>query len=128
MAKMSLRDTASVMVSANTSAAKGAAVIIAGDIINDRVVSMLEPRLPKSVQLMMAMQPELSKVLVANLAAGALIHFAPTNEKAQLAATAMIQSAMLDLAKSFNIQDMVNQLLDGIDVSALTAAVQSEED
>ena len=52
--------------------------------------------------------------VLANVAAGALIHFFPTNAKVQAAAGAMIESAMVTFASSFNIEDMVDELLEGV--------------
>jgi len=56
----------------------------------------------------------IGEAALANLVAAAMVQFAPTNEKVMLAAEAMIGAASLSFATSFNIEEMINELLDGI--------------
>lgn len=119
---LTIKETASVLTNANKDAMQLATSVTIGNILNDRVTKIVEPMLPNQVKAMMLFQPELGKAIISNIAAGALIKFAPANEKAQLAANAMIQASMLKFAASFNIEAMVNELLDGLDFSALAPA------
>jgi len=57
---------------------------------------------------------ELGKAVIANVVAGVIIHTMPTNKRAIQASECMIQSGSLTLMESFNIQDIINELLDGI--------------
>jgi 1,4-dihydroxy-2-naphthoate octaprenyltransferase len=59
-------------------------------------------------------QTPIGKAALANIVAGVLIHTMPENEKVAVAAECMIQSASLQLASSFNIEEMINDLLDGV--------------
>jgi len=117
MAKMTLRDTAAVMVAANKSAAGTAASVTIGNIINTRVVKIVTPKLPMMVRGYA--ETPMGKAVVANLVATSIVHFMPTNEKAMLAANAMVQAAMLEFTASFNFEQMVNEMLDGLDLSVL---------
>lgn len=122
MAKMSLQDTASVMVSANTAAAKMAASITIGNLLNTRVQKVVTPKLPMMVRGYA--DTPLGKAAMANLVSAAIVQFMPTNEKAMLAANAMVQSAMLEFTASFNIEAMVNEMIDGLDLSVLSQATE----
>ena len=70
---------------------------------------------------------EIGKALVCNLIAGGLITFAPNNDKAAMAAEAMINSAMTNLVGSLNIEEMVSEFLDGINVDSLTSKGDTDE-
>ncbi len=121
MSKMSLQDTAAVMVSANTAAAKMAASITIGNLLNTRVQKIVTPKLP--IMVRGYADTALGKAAMANLVSAAIVQFMPTNEKAMLAANAMVQSAMLEFTASFNIEQMVNEMIDGLDLSVLSSAV-----
>ena len=121
---LNLKQTANVLASANVEAAKASASIIAGNILVDKMYRMVEPKLPMMVRMAVQSSPDIAKIVLANAAAGALIKFAPYNEKAQLAANAMIQASMLKFAQSFNIEQTINELLEGVDLSALQTAAE----
>lgn len=105
-------ETASVMYDVNKEAAVDSGKIIAGNILNDRVVKVIAPKLPLMVRGYA--DTPVGKAAICNLIAGVLIHTMPQNEKVGIAAQAMIQSASLQLASSFNIEEMINDLLDGV--------------
>lgn len=120
------KQTANVVVSQNMSSARTAAGIVAGNIINKRLVKLVAPQLPFWAQGYV--KSEIGHAVLANAAAGALIHFMPTNRKAQMAASAMIEAAMVEMASGLNIEKMVDDLFDGVDFSSLEEAVAGSED
>jgi hypothetical protein len=119
MAKLTLKQTAGALLSANTSAVKLSAKITVGNILNDRVAAIVVPKLPMMMRVMASGEPAITKAVLANLVSVAIIQFAPENEKATLAADAMINAAMLEFAGSFNIEAMINEVIDGLDLSVL---------
>ena len=118
---LTIKQTTSVVVNQNKEAAKLAAQLTAGNVLNERVVKLVKPQLP--VLARGYADTELGKAVAANVAAAALIHFFPTNKKAVMAAEAMIASAMANFVASFDIEGTVNELLDGINLPDLTGAV-----
>jgi len=117
--RLTLKETASALVGANTSAVKLSAKITIGNVLNDRVAAIIVPKLPMMVRGMALANPSVTKAVLANGVSAALMNFAPTNEKALLAADAMINAAMLEFAGSFNIEQIINEALDGLDLSVL---------
>ena len=122
---LTLKDTGSIMLESNKVAAKAATSIVAGNVINDRLVKLVKPQLP--IYARSYLETKLGQALVANAAAAAIINIMPTNEKAVLAAEAMINAAMLNFTLSFNIQDKINELLDGISMDMLRTESETEE-
>ena len=123
---LTIAETAKTLAAVNTDAFKLGAQLEIGKVLNDRALKLVEPMLPPMVKFWAQANPEKAKPIVANLVAGALIKFAPTNEKAQMAAQVMIQSASIDLVGSFNIAEMVNGLLDGLDFTALAPTTAAQ--
>jgi hypothetical protein len=125
---MKVTDTMGALVDANKEAAIDSGKIIAGNIINDRLVKIITPKLPMMVRGYA--DTPLGKATISNAIAGVLIHTMPTNAKVMTAAECMIQSASLQLASSFNIEQMVQELLDGVpglDVMAEEKSMMAEE-
>ena len=120
---LTIKQTGSVMVSANKDAAKTGARIIAGTIINKRVVALIKPQMP-----MMARgyaDSALGEAVIANAVAAAIVHVAPGNEKAVLASQAMVEAAMVQFMGSFNLEDKIEDLLKGVDIEALKPTVEA---
>ena len=117
--RLTLKETASALVGANTSAVKLSAKITIGNTLNDRVAAIIVPKLPMVAQMMAKSNPAITKAILANGVSAALMNLAPTNEKALLAADAMINAAMLEFVGSFNIEAIINEALDGLDLSVL---------
>ena len=114
---LTIKEISSVMVEGNTAAFKQGAKRRSGKMINQRVVAAIKPRLP-----MMArgyLDSELGSALICNAVAAAAIKYFPANEKVTLAADAMITAAADDFIGSFNIEEMIDGVLDGIDLSTL---------
>ena len=114
---LKVKETATVVVNANKEAAKGAASIMAGNLVNTRLVKIVQPNLP--LLMKHYVDTPLGKAVLANAAAAALIHTMPNNKKVVLAADAMIKAAMLEFTMSFNIEEKINELLDGISLDML---------
>ena len=122
---LKIQDTVSIIKDENKEAAKVAARLTAGNILNDRAVKIITPKLPLVAKGYA--QTEVGKAVIANVVAGAIIHFAPTNDKAVMASQAMVHSAMANLVGSFNIEEMVNDFIDGINLDVLkTDDVETE--
>ena len=117
--RLTIKETASAVVGANASALKLSAKITIGNTLNDRVAAMVVPKLPMMAQMMAKSNPEITKAVLANAVSAVIINVAPTNEKATLAADAMISAAMLEFVGSFNIESIINEALDGLDLSVL---------
>ncbi|MCF6331001.1 MAG: hypothetical protein L3I99_05580 [Sulfurimonas sp.] len=113
---LKIKDTLGIIVDANKDAGVDSAKLIAGNILNQRVNAILMKNLPAGIKLIAGsyLESNVGKALIANTVAGALIHTMPNNGKVALAAEAMIKSASLSLASSFNIEEIINELLDGV--------------
>ena len=117
--RLTIKETASALLGANTSAVKLSAKITIGNTLNDRVAAIIVPKLPMMVRGMALANPAITKAVLANMVSGALMNFAPTNDKALLAADAMINAAMLEFVGTFNIEAMINDVINGLDLSVL---------
>lgn len=106
------KETVGVMIDANKDAGIDSAKIITGNIINARLAKVITPRLPMMVRGYA--QSDVGQAVLANVVAGLMIHTMPENDKVMLAAESMIGSASLQLASSFNIEEMINELLDNV--------------
>ena len=116
--------TVGIVASATTDNAKLAATITAGNIINARINKLIAPRLPMWVRGY-ATTP-LGEAVIANAVAAALIHTMPGNDKILLAADAIQKSAMISFAGSFDLEGMVDELLDGINIPEATKQPEGE--
>lgn len=112
MATLKLADTAGIMKIGNKEAAILAAQLTGGNMLNDRLMKLVIPQLPLKAQLLA--NNAMGKAIISNAFAAGIFHFLPGNGKATAAADMMIQSAMVDLVGSFNIEEMVDEFLDGI--------------
>jgi len=121
---LSVKNTASAMVSLNKQSAVLAAQVTTGNIIADRVSKIIVPKLPLMVKGYA--NTEIGKAVVSNIVAGVLIHTMPENDKAAFVADALIKSAALELAASLNIEEMFDELLDGITIPEVLKAKEDE--
>jgi len=123
---LQIKDTVNILTEENKDAAKVAARLTVGNILNDRAVKIVGPKLPMMIRGYA--DTEIGKAAIANIIAGAVIHVAPTNEKAIMASQAMIHSAMANLVGSFNIEEMVNEFIDGVNLDVLKPETEVKED
>lgn len=119
MAKLTIKQTANALVSANTEAVKLSAKLTIGNTLNDRVAAIVVPKLPMMVRAMAQSNQDITKIVLANLTSAAIIQLAPTNTNAIKAADAMVNSAMVKFVGAFNIEDMINDVINGLDLSIL---------
>jgi len=116
---LEVKQTLNILSGENKEAAKVAAKLTAGNILNDRAIKLVQPHLPMMVKGYA--DTDLGRAIVANVIAGAVMHVAPTNDKAVMASEAMIHSAMVTLVGTFDIEATVNEFLDGINLDVLKA-------
>lgn len=122
---LTVKQTAGAVLGQNKTAAKLAAQLTAGNVLNTRVVKLIKPQLP--VLARGYAETELGKAVAANVTAAAIIHFFPTNKKAVMAAEAMITAAMANFVASFDIEGMVNELVDGINLPDLNGSEETTQ-
>lgn len=115
---LNIKDTVNVMVEGNKGAFKESAKRRTGTILNDRLVRIVGPRLPLMVRGYA--DTELGRAALANIFAAGLVHFGYNHPKLITASEAMVNDAMDKVLGSFNIEEMVNELLDGVDLSPVT--------
>lgn len=118
-----ITNIASTTVQVNKDAVKLAAKLEVGKIAAQTIGKAVKKQLPMMVRGY-ADSP-FYNIVIANMAGIALREFASNNEKAMIVSEAMIQSAAVEMMSSFNIDEMVNDMLKDIDVSKLTEAKES---
>jgi len=117
---LTIKDVAGVLVEGNKTAFKANASRRAGSMFNERVTNIVAPRLPMMAR--MYKDEPWFKFILANAVAGAIIKFGSTNEKLVLLADAGVNAANDDFLGSFDFEGMINDVVDGIDISGLTKA------
>ena len=120
---MTLKELSGVLVEGNKTAFKANASRRAGTMFNERAVALIKPKLP--VMVRGYADTDLGEFVIANMIAAAIIKFGYTNEKLLLLADAGVVAANDKLLGSFQLEDMVNDLIDGIDTSGLTQAADT---
>lgn len=115
---MDLKQVSQLIINGNQEAFKQNAKRRAGKMFNERAVALIKPKLPLMVRGY-AEEP-IGEFVIANIIAAAIIKFGYTNEKLILLADAGIEAASDDLLGSFNIEAMVNELIDGIQLPNIT--------
>lgn len=105
------------LIDQNKQAAKLAAQLEVGSAATKIAVSKIKGSLPPLVRIY-SDHPAFS-ILIANSVAAGIKQFAPGSTKANLLADAMIQSAMVDAVREFNIAGMIEDLVSGVDLGGL---------
>jgi len=113
-----IKDVGTILLEGNKTAFKANASRRAGAMFNDRVTNMIAPRLPMMVRGF-TNEPWF-RFVIANAVAGAILKFGYDNEKLVLLADAGVNAANDEFLGSFNFEELINQAIDGIDVSGLT--------
>jgi len=121
---LTLGQTGSIALDTNKEALRIAAGLEAGKIINNKLVELVKPRIP--VYARGYIDSPIGKAVLANAVASAMIHFLPTNQKATAAAEAMVQAGMVGFVGSFNIEEMINELLEGVTLPESFVATSEE--
>ena len=120
---LTLKEVAATLVEGNKDAFKANASRRTGSMFNQRAIALVKPKLP--VMVRGYADTELGEFVIANMIAAAIIKFGYTNEKLLMLADAGVTAANDKLLGSFNLEAMVNDLVDGIDVSGLTKATDA---
>ena len=116
---LNVKQTASALYSANKEHAVNASKLVAGNIINQRILKLVKPRLPKTVQIMIS-DNSLADAAICNVIAGILIHTMSSNKRVVQAADCMIAAASQEVISGLNIEGLINDILDGITLPDLT--------
>lgn len=107
-----MKTCATDLTKANVVASKAAAQHVAGKVLNKALLTKIRPQLPMLARGYA--DHALANVVVANIANFAVSNFASDNAKAKLAADAMMIAAMTEFLSSFNVEDIVAELLEGV--------------
>lgn len=117
--KMSnVKTTANAVIAANKSSAVNAAKIEAGTIVINRVVKLLKPKMPFGTSGML--DSPVGRVALANVVNILVEQYASNNPKAKVISGAVMDAAMLQMVQSFNIGQLVDDLISGVDISGFT--------
>ena len=102
------------VIERNSDAAKTGAQIAAGKTLNTILKDQVVAQLPRKYKKLS--KHALADIVIANVASFAVQNFARNNAKAQMAADAMMQAAMVDFISSFNIEKMITDVLANVDL------------
>ena len=102
----------SQQVNKNKDAVILAAKLTAGKALNTKVIKLVTPKLPMLLQGY-AKHP-LASVVLANVVGMAIQQYASNNEKAKQVAELMLNASAVQALDSFNIDEILDSLLDGI--------------
>ena len=112
-----IKSTATAIVAANKNAAVNAAKLEAGSIVLKKVSGIAASKAPFMIRAYV--DTAVGRVVIANLLNFAVSQYAPGNRKAVIAADAAMQAAMLELVQSFNVGEMLDEVLKGVNLSSL---------
>jgi len=115
---LTMKELAGIMVEQNKEGFKESGKRRAGKLFNDRVIAMIQPKLPMMVRGYA--DTDLGRFVFANAISAAIVKFGATNEKLLLLADAGIADATDNFLGSFDFEGIINDVVDGIDVSGLT--------
>ena len=122
--KTKMNTSISGTIDKNTAAAKQAAIVVAGSTLNQLIATKVVKQLPRKYAKLG--NHALANVVIANVASFAVQNFAQSNYKARVAADAMMQAAMQDFLKSFNIDQIINEVLASVDIENLMSVGPAE--
>lgn len=109
--KNDIKTTAAELVNQNKSNATAVARVTAGKAINKKLVSLIKPKLPFPVRSFA--DHELAPLFIANVVSFAIKNYTDS-QKANEAADMMLEASAFQTAEAFNIDDLIEDLLDGI--------------
>ncbi|QXV85405.1 hypothetical protein bas30_0189 [Escherichia phage TrudiRoth] len=114
----------SSIVAANKSAVVNAAKLEAGKIALTQITKVAAKKAPFMIKGYI--DTPIGRIVIANLLSVAVDQYAPTNQKAKAVAGAAMEAAMLEMVQSFNIAEMIDEMVKGIDISTFTTNTESE--
>lgn len=106
------------IVAANKSAVVNAAKLEAGKIALTQITKVAAKKAPFMIKGYI--DTPIGRVVIANLLSVAVDQYAPSNPKAKAVAGAAMEAAMLEMVQSFNIAEMIDEMVKGIDISTFT--------
>lgn len=112
------------IVAANKSAVVNAAKLEAGKIALTQITKVAAKKAPFIIKGYI--DTPIGRVVIANLLSVAVDQYAPNNQKAKAVADAAMEAAMLEMVQSFNIAEMIDEMVKGIDISTFTTNTESE--
>lgn len=115
--KQQLGDTLASVVATNKDAGILAASLVAGNVVNGRLAKIVTPKLPLMVRGYA--QTDLGEAVIANIFAAGLMHMFPDNTRVLMATDCMIKAAAVKFASTLNIEEMVDELLAGVELPTL---------
>ena len=122
--KGNIMSKVSSIVAANKSAVVNAAKLEAGKIALTQITKVAAKKAPFMIKGYI--DTPIGRVVIANLLSVAVDQYAPTNQKAKAVAGAAMEAAMLEMVQSFNIAEMIDEMVKGIDISTFTQNAESE--
>lgn len=115
--KQTIGDTIASVVATNKDAGTLAVTLVAGNVINGRLAKIVTPKLPLMVRGYA--QTELGEAVMANIFAAGLMHMFPENTRVLMAADAMIKAGAVKFASSFNVENLIDELLAGVELPSV---------
>ena len=112
------------IVAANKSAVVNAAKLEAGKIALTQITKVAAKKAPFMIKGYI--DTPIGRVVIANLLSVAVDQYAPSNQKAKAVASAAMEAAMLEMVQSFNIAEMIDEMVKGIDISTFTNNTENE--
>ncbi|WCZ57036.1 hypothetical protein K15_008 [Salmonella phage Kenya-K15] len=112
------------IVAANKSAVVNAAKLEAGKIALTQITKVAAKKAPFMIKGYI--DTPIGRVVIANLLSVAVDQYAPSNQKAKAVADAAMEAAMLEMVQSFNIAEMIDEMVKGIDISTFTTNTENE--
>ena len=122
---LNFKETASVLVEGNKAAFKANASRRAGQMFNERIRSIVIPKLPAMVRMSGVTEQPWFHFMLANAVAGAVIKFGASNDKLLMLADAGVNASNDEFMGSFNLEGMINDLIDGIDTTGLETSAET---
>ncbi|BEU76396.1 hypothetical protein Wa28E_0310 [Escherichia coli phage Wa28] len=122
--KGNIMSKVSSIVAANKSAVINAAKLEAGKIALTQITKVAAKKAPFMIKGYI--DTPIGRVVIANLLSVAVDQYAPTNQKAKAVAGAAMEAAMLEMVQSFNIAEMIDEMVKGIDISTFTQNTETE--
>lgn len=122
--KGNIMSKVSSIVAANKSAVVNAAKLEAGKIALTQITKVAAKKAPFMIKGYI--DTPIGRVVIANLLSVAVDQYAPTNAKAKAVAGAVMEAAMLEMVQSFNIAEMIDEMVKGIDISTFTQSAETE--
>ncbi|ADW79989.1 hypothetical protein SSP1_060 [Shigella phage SSP1] len=113
------------IVAANKSAVVNAAKLEAGKIALTQITKVAAKKAPFMIKGYI--DTPVGRVVIANLLSVAVDQYAPSNQKAKAVAGAAMEAAMLEMVQSFNIAEMIDEMVKGIDISTFTNNTENEQ-